>query len=102
MDQALADQLVMLAELQVKPERLDEFLEYTVANLPVSRAHPGNLQFDMLLDAAEPTTVRFYEVWESAAAQQAYMAWRTDQGDLETLLALLAAPPKFKALRAVE
>ena len=101
MDCALTDTLVMLVELQVHPEKMEAFLAYTVANLPVSRAAPGNVQFDMLLDAVRPERVLFYEVWESRAAQQAYMAGRIAAGDLATLMSFLATEPTFTALRSV-
>src|SRR5262245_20069501 len=94
----LVENLVMLAELTVKPDQVDAFLAYTVENLKISRAYPGNLAFDILIDETRPETVIFYEVWESLQAQQAYMAWRTEAGDLTKLLALLAAEPKFTAL----
>ena len=99
MDHARTDTLMMLAEMEVKPEKLAAFFDYTVPNLDVSRAQPGNIAFDMLVDEAEPTRVLFHEEWESPAAQQAYMAWRVAQGDLTTLLSFLAAEPKFRALR---
>lgn len=101
MDHALEDTLVMLATLQVKPDRRDAFLAYTTANLPISRAAAGNIRFDLLLDPAAPDTVRFYEEWRSAAAQQEYMAWRVAQGDLTTLMSFLAAEPQFVAMRRV-
>ncbi len=101
MERSLTDTLVMIAELPIAAGRMDAFLDYTVPNLAVSRAAPGNLQFDILLDEARPDTVVFYEVWTSAAAQRAYMAWRTDAGDLTTLMGFLAGPPTFTALRAV-
>lgn len=95
------DTLVMLAELTVRPEALAAFLDYTTVNLAVSRAAPGNLAFDLLIDETDPTVVRFYEVWESAEAQRRYMAGRIAAGDLTTLLTYLAAEPKFLALRSV-
>jgi hypothetical protein len=45
--------------------------------------------------------VLFYEVWESAEAQQTYIAWRVERGDLTDLLAFLAGEPKFTALRSI-
>ena len=96
-----ADTLVMIAELAIKPEKLVEFLDYTVANLEVSRAAPGNITFDILIDEAPPNIVLFYEVWESPEAQQAYMAWRVERGDLTILMSFLAGEPKFTALRSV-
>lgn len=101
MKHAFVENLVMLAELTIKPGKLDEFLDYTVPNLEVSRSYAGNIAFDILIDQTSPNTVRFYEVWESAEAQQAYMAWRIQEGDLTTLLSFLAAEPKFTALRSI-
>jgi quinol monooxygenase YgiN len=96
------DKLVMLSELTIKPEKRDEFLEYVLQNLEISRAAAGNIAFDILVDEMQPNRMRFYEVWESAEAQQAYMAWRVERGDLTTLLALLAEQPQFAALRSIE
>jgi len=101
MKHALVDNLIMLAELTIKPDRVDAFLDYTTANLALSRGYPGNIAFDILVDEAQPTLIRFYEVWESAKAQQDYMAWRVQAGDLTTLMSFLAAEPRFTALRSV-
>ena len=93
--------LIMLAELTLQPGKRNAFLDYTVENLALSRNARGNLAFDILLDEAEPDRVVFYEEWESAAAQQAYMAWRIERGDLTVLMSFLAAQPKFTALRRI-
>ena len=101
MPHAYAEGLVMLAELQIKPGQREAFLDYTVENLNISRSAAGNIAFDILIDESNPETVLFYEVWESAEAQQAYMAWRIERGDLTTLMAFLAGEPKFSALRSL-
>ncbi len=93
--------VVMLAELTVKQDMLDAFLDYTVANLAISRSYPGNLAFDILIDEARPNQVIFYEVWESVKAQQDYMAWRVQAGDLTKLRSFLASEAKFKPLRCI-
>ncbi len=97
----LFDKLVMIAELAIKPEKIEEFLDYTVTNLELSRAAAGNIEFDILIDEARPNTVLFYEVWESPGSQQAYMAWRVERGDLTILMSFLAGEPKFTALRSI-
>ncbi len=101
MKHAFVDNLVMLAELTVKPEKIEEFLNYTVENLKLSRSYPGNIEFDILIDETQPYKVIFYEVWESPKVQQDYMAWRVQAGDLTKLLSLLAGEPKFTALRSI-
>ena len=101
MKHVLDSKLVMLAQMIIKPERRDEFLDYTVQNLAISRAAEGNIAFDILTDETRPNEIVFYEVWESAEAQQAYMAWRIERGDLTTLMSYLAGEPKFTSLRRV-
>jgi quinol monooxygenase YgiN len=101
MKHAYADTLVMLAELSIKPEQREAFLDYTVENLEISRGAAGNISFDILIDEARPDQVLFYEIWESAEAQQAYMAWRVERGDLTILLRFLAGEPKFTALKRI-
>jgi quinol monooxygenase YgiN len=101
MKHKFSDTLVMLAELTIKPEKRDEFLDYTIGNLEISRGAAGNISFDILIDEARPDQVLFYEVWESAGAQQTYMAWRVERGDLTILLSFLADEPKFTVLRSI-
>lgn len=101
MRHALTENFVMLAELSIKSEKRDAFLDYTVENLALSRSAGGNIQFDILINESQPDQVLFYEVWESAEAQQAYMAWRVARGDLATLMSFLAGEPKFAALRCI-
>lgn len=96
-----ADTLVMIAELAIKPGTLDAFLDYTVKNLDISRGAAGNIAFDILIDETRPNQVLFYEVWTSAEAQEAYMAWRVERGDLTILMSFLADQPKFTALRSI-
>ena len=95
------NKLVMLAELTIKPEEREAFLDYTVQNLALSRTATGNIAFDILLDETRPSQVLFYEVWASAEAQQTYMAWRVERGDLTILMSFLAAEPKFTALQRI-
>lgn len=101
MKYTFVDQLVMLAELTIQPEKRDAFIDYTVENLEISRSAAGNISFDILIDETRPNQVVFYEVWESAEAQQAYMAWRVERGDLTILLSFLADQPKFTALQRI-
>lgn len=101
MNHVFIDNLVMIAELKINPEKLAEFLAYTMENLTISRSYAGNMAFDILIDESRPDTVLFYEVWESAEAQKAYMEWRVQRGDLTTLQSFLAGEPRFTALRSI-
>jgi quinol monooxygenase YgiN len=96
-----ADQVVMIAELEVKPGALNAFLEYTSANLHLSRSYAGNIAFEIFINEADPHRITFYEVWTSPEAQKAYMACRIQAGDLTKLMSYLAAQPRFTAFRRV-
>jgi quinol monooxygenase YgiN len=101
MKHTLDGRLIMLAELTIKPEMLDQFLDYTVENLKISRSAAGNIAFDILIEEDRPNTVLFYEIWETAEAQQTYMAWRVERGDLTILMSFLDGEPKFRALKSI-
>ncbi len=101
MKHAFVKTLVMLAELELKPAKREKFLDFTVENLKICRAYPGNIEFDILIDEAQPNRILFYEVWESHEAQQAYMAWRVQAGDLAILMSFLADAPKFTPLQSI-
>ncbi|MBW8887519.1 MAG: antibiotic biosynthesis monooxygenase [Fibrobacteres bacterium] len=66
----------------VKPEHLQEFLAATRANRAGSRTEPGNLRFDILRAADDPSRFLFYEVFVSQEALEDhrrtphYLAWR--------------------------
>jgi quinol monooxygenase YgiN len=101
MQNIFTNELVMPAELTIAPGKRDGFLDYTWENLEISRSAAGNIAFDILIDDAQPDLVVFYEVWESLEAQQTYMAWRVERGDLTILQSFLAGAPKFTALRRI-
>lgn len=91
----------VIAQLDVLPSKLEAFLEYIVPNLVVSRSANGNARFDVLIDEERPQSVVFIEEWESPEAQQAYLAWRVERGDLTQLLSYLSGPPNFTTYRRV-
>ena len=83
---------VTLVHVHVLPERVDEFIAATRANHEASVREPGNLRFDILQSAEDPTRFVFYEAYVDAAAAAAhretphYLAWR------ETAAPLMAEP----------
>ena len=74
---------VTLVNILVKPEHLDEFAAATRANHEGSVREPGNLRFDVLQSADDPTRFLLYESYVNEAAALAhretahYLEWRT-------------------------
>jgi autoinducer 2-degrading protein len=73
---------VTLVHVHVKPEVADEFIDATVANCEASMREPGNVRFDLLRDAEDPTRFIVYEAYVDEAAGREhkdtphYLEWR--------------------------
>lgn len=77
-----------LVHCHVKPECVDAFAEAMRRNHEGSRTEPGNIAFDVLQQADDPTRFVIYEVFRDEAAARAhketahYLAWRETTADL--------------------
>lgn len=73
---------VTLVHVHVVPEHVEDFVAATRRNHEGSVAEPGNVRFDILQSADDPTRFVFYEAYVDAAAARAhketahYAAWR--------------------------
>ena len=72
---------VVIANIQVKPEHVDEFREACVRNSQGSLQEPGCLRFDVLQQQDDPTKFALFEIYRSpegfAAHKETahYAAW---------------------------
>jgi (4S)-4-hydroxy-5-phosphonooxypentane-2,3-dione isomerase len=78
---------VTLVDIHVKAEHLAQFIEATRANHEGSVCEPGNLRFDILQSATDPTRFVFYEAYSDEASAKAhketahYAQWRDAVAD---------------------
>jgi autoinducer 2-degrading protein len=78
---------VTLVHVRVRPERVEAFIDATRANHEASSREPGNLRFDVLRAADDPTSFVLYEAYVDAAAAAAhkdtphYLEWRETVAD---------------------
>ncbi|MDZ7323552.1 (4S)-4-hydroxy-5-phosphonooxypentane-2,3-dione isomerase [Kosakonia sacchari] len=63
---------VTLVEINIKPDRVDEFLQVFRANHEGAIREPGNLRFDVLQDPKVKTRFFIYEAYQDDAAVQAH------------------------------
>ncbi len=79
--------IVNCVYVNVKSEEIPRFIEATAANHRESVKEPGNLRFDLIQQADDPTRFMIYEAYESesAAAEHKatkhYMVWRDKVND---------------------
>ena len=97
----MADDIRVAAFLHATPGNQDMVRRAALDCVEPTRAEPGNLAYDLTVDAQDPTLFVFVEHWESQAALEAhrqtphYKALGTALGDA------LAFPPIVHVLRPV-
>lgn len=93
---------VTIVHVKVKPAHVDDFIDATEKNHSQSIKEPGNLRFDVLQMADEPTEFALYEAYTDQASSAAhketahYLKWR------ETVATWMAEPRKgvpYKGLK---
>ena len=84
--------LVVHVDVAVLADQVDAFLAATEANARASRAEPGVVRFDVLVDRADPAHVVLVEIYRGEAAALAhketehYAVWR------DTVAPMMARP----------
>jgi autoinducer 2-degrading protein len=63
---------VTLVHAHVKPEHVEDFIAASTANHEASVREPGNLRFDVLQLAEDPTRFILYEAYEGADRARAH------------------------------
>jgi autoinducer 2-degrading protein len=59
---------VQLVQIQVKPDRIEDFLDAFRINFEGTSKEPGNLRFDVLQDPKDETCFSIFEVFKDEAA----------------------------------
>jgi autoinducer 2-degrading protein len=78
---------VTIVHVHVKPERVADFIEAMRANHEESIKEPGNLRFDILQSADDPTRFVAYEAYHDESGAKAhketahYQKWRDTVAD---------------------
>ena len=65
--------LTIIANIQAKPEQIDLVKTELEKLIPISRAEPGCIDYDLHQDNEDPAHFLFYENWESRDLWQAHM-----------------------------
>ena len=74
--------IATLVYVDVKPEFIEQFREISIYNHDNTRKEAGNVRFDVLQSADDPTQFVLYEVFEDEAAvnfhktTEHYLRWR--------------------------
>lgn len=88
--------IVVLIELQVKPEAMNEVNAVLRELLPDTRAYDGCLGLDIHRNMDQAGNLMLYQRWASREQYRDYLAWRTRSGVVNRLRDLLQTPPSAR------
>jgi quinol monooxygenase YgiN len=83
--------VVALLDLRIKPESVPGAREFVEDVLVATRAFPGCLGVDVLVDVSDSAHLLLLERWSSLDADQAYREWRATAEGASGLTAIASA-----------
>ena len=86
----------IILDVQAKPECADKLKATFEAILPDTRSYAGCNEVKVLVNQDDPANLILLEKWQTRADYEAYVAWRSEQGTMESLGALMATVPSIR------
>lgn len=86
----------VLLEFSVKDDAIEALRTWLRRILPDTRGFDGCVSIAVTQNQDEPTAITVVEQWVSRQHYEKYLQWRTDNGDLEELVGMMAGEPKFR------
>jgi len=94
--------VVVLLEIQVKPEAVNDVKGFMKDNLPDTRSYAGCQGLDVYDNLDETGNIVVYERWDSREQYEKYLAWRTETGTMDRMGTMLKAPPSIRYFDRVD
>ena len=88
--------VMVILEAPVKSEDISNMKTYLAEILPGSRAYDGCRGLDVYFNAEDEDKMVLVEHWDSRAAHEKYLGWRTETGVMDKLGGMLAGPPSIR------
>jgi quinol monooxygenase YgiN len=86
----------VIVTLDMTARNAEALKQHLLTVIPVTRKAAGQRFSWSTQDPENAARFTLIQEWESLAQQQGYIAWRTQRGDLTTLLDMLEAPPRIE------
>ena len=84
----MTDEVTVTFELTLKPEAAEGFSRMDREALEATRSFPGFLEVRIVRHKDAPCRFLFIERWVSEEAYRKYIAFRTERGEFQPLLAM--------------
>ena len=79
----MTDGVMITVKIEVKPEVIDDYLAMLPDSVKVTASRPGFRKMTCSRNKDNPNLFMWVEHWDSAADYDAYIAWRTERGDMD-------------------
>lgn len=86
--------IVVIFRLTAKDSQA--FLQHLAQVLPTTRAYEGCHYVNTLVQPDRSPEVMLVQGWDSREAQERYIQWHKQPGDLDQFLSFLAGPPNVE------
>ena len=86
----------VVLEFQTTADQVDAVKDLFRAVLADTRAYEGFESLTVHQDVDDPTSFLVWEQWETRPHYEAYLAWRTETGVLDKLVAMLTGEPSIR------
>ncbi len=93
--------IVVLGDVDVRPEAIDEALAISREHVERSRSEPGCISHDVLTDPDRPHRLVFVERWEGRAALDRHFEVPESAAFAHALGRIAASPPSMQILPIV-
>jgi len=88
--------VMVVVELPAQPDKAEDIVSFISAIVPDTRTFDGFEGITLHRSQDDPDHLLLLEAWESRAHHGKYLAWRTDRGDLATIVGMLAGSPTIR------
>lgn len=91
----------VIFSLQVNHDNREELLSIFAAIFPDTRNYPGCQGVVVTSNEDDVHNIVILEKWNQRSDHEAYLAWRTERGEIEKLAGLLSAAPSITYLATI-
>lgn len=93
---------MVVLELQSSAENIEQLKSIFKEILPDTRKYDGCQSIEVFDNQDDANNLILVERWESRQHYEAYLAWRTETGTLNTIGSLATQPPSIRFYDAVD
>jgi quinol monooxygenase YgiN len=92
----------VLLTLSARPDSQQELVKFCSEISASTLERDGCIDIRLVRDDSDANRLVSIETWRSRADHEAYLAWRTERGDMNAVAGFVNAPPELAYYTAVE